>query len=62
VIRAITGFHLDDDGDWVAEMSCHHNRHVRHQPPFKEAPWVLTPEGRSAHIGSPIECSLCDRA
>jgi tellurite methyltransferase len=62
VIRAITGFHLDEHGDWVAEMSCDHNRHVRHQPPFKEAPWVLSAEGRASRIGSPIECPLCDPA
>ncbi len=60
--RSITGFHQDDDGDWVAEMSCFHNRHIRHQPPVKNAQWVLSEEGREAHIGAPIECPLCDRA
>lgn len=62
MIRSITGFHQDDQGDWAAEMSCFHNRHIRHQPPFREAAWVLEPEGRDAHVGSPIECPLCDRA
>jgi tellurite methyltransferase len=62
VIRSITGFHVDDEGDWVAEMSCFHNRHIRHQPPFREAAWVMEDEGRKARLGSPIECPLCDRA
>lgn len=62
MIRSIKDFRLDDEGDWVAEMSCFHSRHIRHQPPFREAAWVLEPEGRKAHLGSPIECPLCDRA
>lgn len=62
MIRAIVGFHTDDAGEWVAELSCHHGQHVRHQPPFQERPWVLEAAGRAGHIGSPIECTLCDRA
>ena len=62
MIRAIERFHLDEHGDWVAELSCLHAQHVRHQPPFQERPWVETEHGRSARIGSDIECPLCDRA
>jgi tellurite methyltransferase len=62
VIRTITGFHLDDEGDWVAELSCLHNQHVRHRPPFQVRSWVLDEAGREARIGTDIECSLCDRA
>jgi tellurite methyltransferase len=62
VLRRIIDFHLDAEGDWVAEMSCYHNRHIRHDPPFKEAAWVLDPAGRDAHVGSNLECPLCDRA
>jgi len=62
VIRSIVGFHQDGDGDWVAELSCHHRQHVRHRPPFQERPWVLDPIGRAAQVGSPIPCPLCDRA
>jgi len=58
--RTITGYHQDELGDWVAELSCGHNQHVRHNPPFRTAPWVLTPEGRAAHMGTPIDCPLCD--
>ena len=61
MIRTVEGFHPDDDGDWVAELSCLHNQHVRHEPPFQERPWVLTAAGRAERIGTPIECPLCDR-
>lgn len=60
--RAIVGFHRDDAGDWVAELSCLHAQHVRHQPPFRLAPWVLDDAERAARVGSPLECPLCDRA
>jgi len=62
VERTITGFHHDDAGDWVAELSCGHNQHVRHEPPFRLRAWVLENEGRTARLGTPIDCSLCDRA
>lgn len=61
MIRRIDGFHEDDEGDWVAELSCLHNQHVRHQPPFLERAWVTSEAGRSERLGSPIECPLCDR-
>jgi tellurite resistance-related uncharacterized protein len=61
VERAITGFHLDDEGDWVAELSCGHNQHVRHRPPFQVREWVIDPAGRAGRIGTLLECPLCDR-
>lgn len=60
--RPITGFHQDAEGDWVAELSCGHNQHVRHRPPFQERSWVLTPGGRDRRVGTPLSCPLCDRA
>jgi tellurite resistance-related uncharacterized protein len=60
--RHITGFHRDDEGDWVAELDCLHTQHVRHHPPFQERPWVLTEAGRAERLGSELECPLCDRA
>jgi tellurite resistance-related uncharacterized protein len=60
--RAIVGFHQDEAGDWVAELSCLHNQHVRHQPPFQERPWVLDESQRAAQIGAALNCPLCDRA
>ncbi|MGE3447780.1 MAG: DUF3565 domain-containing protein [Microbacteriaceae bacterium] len=61
MIRAIDRFHADDQGDWVAELSCLHNQHVRHNPPFQERPWVTTETGRAERIGAPLDCPLCDR-
>jgi tellurite resistance-related uncharacterized protein len=62
VQRAIVGFHQDDEGDWVAELSCLHNQHLRHRPPFQERSWVLDESERAARIGAGLECPLCDRA
>ena len=60
--RTIEGFHQDEDGDWVAELSCLHGQHIRHRPPFQERAWVETATGRAERVGSPIDCPLCDRA
>jgi tellurite methyltransferase len=62
VRRLIEGFHRDEDGDWVAELSCLHGQHVRHRPPFQDRAWVLTEAGRAGRLGGPIDCPLCDRA
>ncbi len=56
------GFHLDDEGDWVAELECGHGQHVRHRPPFQMLPWVVDEEGRRGRMGAPLDCPLCDRA
>ncbi|HLF40975.1 MAG TPA: DUF3565 domain-containing protein, partial [Acidimicrobiia bacterium] len=62
MIRTITGFHQDEEGDWVAELSCLHNQHVRHRPPFFDRPWAEAESGRAGAVGADIECPLCDRA
>jgi tellurite methyltransferase len=62
VLRDIVGFHQDEAGDWVAELSCLHSQHLRHRPPFQDRPWVLDPAQRAASVGTYIECPLCDRA
>jgi hypothetical protein len=60
--QPITGFHQDDRGDWVAELACGHNQHVRHTPPWQVRPWVLTEEGRLTRLGEMLNCVLCDEA
>ena len=60
--RRITGFHPDEQGDWVAELDCLHGQHVRHRPPLWPRPWVADPEGRAARVGTSLDCPLCDRA
>jgi len=62
VERAITGYHRDGDGDWIAELSCGHGQHVRHRPPFQLRPWVLSGEGRTTRLGVTLDCLRCDRA
>ena len=58
--QKIVGFHQDDVGDWVADLVCGHTQHVRHDPPFSNRPWVLTPEGRQRFLGFELNCKLCD--
>ena len=58
--RAITGFHRDAEEHWVAELSCGHGQHVRHDPPLSERPWVLSEAGRAGRIGETLDCRRCD--
>lgn len=55
------GFHQDTRGDWVAQLDCGHRQHVRHRPPFQVRPWVNEEPGRASHLGTGIDCPLCDR-
>ena len=58
--REITGYHQDEKDDWVAHLACGHQRHVRHDPPWMNRPWVTTPEGRERFLGHSIDCGTCD--
>jgi hypothetical protein len=60
VPRKIVGFHVDDVGDWVADLECGHTQHVRHDPPWQNRPWVVTPEGRARFLGVELRCVVCD--
>ncbi len=60
--RRIVGFTQDDAGDWIAQLDCFHSQHVRHNPPFRSAPWVLEDKARSSRIGTALDCPLCERA
>ena len=59
VPRRIVGYHLDEVGDWVAELECGHGQHVRHDPPWQLRPWVTTEAGRAEHLGTTLECVKC---
>jgi hypothetical protein len=58
--RRIVGYHMDDKGDWVAELECRHNQHVRHNPPWVNRPWVATEAGRHAMLDYQLNCKDCD--
>ena len=58
--RRIVGFHQDAEDHWVAELDCGHNQHVRHDPPWMNRPWVITPEGRASRLGITLNCVKCD--
>ena len=60
--QPIVGFHLDDAQDWVAELACGHNQHVRHNPPWFMRPWTQTQQGRDSALGSFLECRKCDQS
>src|ERR1700687_4202713 len=46
--------------DWVAELECGHNQHVRHNPPWSNRPWVVTPQGCLERIGHELACRACE--
>lgn len=58
----MTGFRQDDMGDWVAQLSCLHSQHLRHDPPFRETAWVLDETSRRERVGQALDCPRCDRA
>jgi len=62
VPQPIVGFHLDDEGHWVAELACGHAQHTRHDPPWQSRPWVTTSEGRESRIGAMLDCVQCSQA
>lgn len=60
--QRIIGFHLDEHGDWVADLECGHSQHVRHNPPWQNRPWVMTDTGRRSRLGMVLECVDCGAA
>ncbi len=60
--RKIIGFHQDEQHQWVADLECGHQQHVRHDPPLTRRTWVLTPMGRKSRIGVKLDCKKCDES
>lgn len=56
---ATVSFERETDGVFIAHLACGHRQHIRHNPPFQEAAWVATEEGRQAHLGMRLPCPLC---
>jgi hypothetical protein len=59
-VSKITAFHQDEEGHWVAELSCGHQQHMRHDPPWQNREWVTSAEGREKFIDAEIPCKQCD--
>lgn len=57
--QPITGYRQDDEGHWVAQLSCGHNQHVRHDPPLVRRDWVRSEEGRRSMISFELACKKC---
>jgi len=62
MLRQIRGFHQDEDGVWIAELSCGHGQHVRHTPPWQNRAWVVDAAQREAKIGAELDCVHCNMA
>ena len=58
--RKITSYAKDEVDDWVARLDCSHSQHVRHRPPFINRPWTEDEAGRTAMLGSELDCIRCD--
>ncbi|MDP2561215.1 DUF3565 domain-containing protein [Psychrobium sp. 1_MG-2023] len=58
--QAIVGYHRDELNAWVAKLSCGHNQHVRHNPPWVSRPWVTSSQGRDNMLGYELNCVKCD--
>ena len=59
-MEKITGFHLNEDNHWVANLSCGQTQHVRHNPPWYQREWVLSDSGRNDFIGFELEYKSCN--
>ena len=57
--RKIVRFYQSEHNEWIAELECGHTKHVRHNPPWRLRPWILTPEGRESMIGTRVPCPHC---
>jgi hypothetical protein len=58
--QPIAAYHKDEENDWVAELSCGHFQHVRHNPPLNNRPWMDSQEGRDSMLGQVLNCKKCD--
>ncbi|WP_152987225.1 DUF3565 domain-containing protein [Pseudomonas sp. TTU2014-080ASC] len=52
-------FRQDEEGHWVAVLSCGHTQHLRHQPPWQNRAWVLDETHRKARLGEVFNCGWC---
>lgn len=58
--QKIAGYLKDMENHWVAKLECGHVQHVRHNPPWQTREWATTEAGRESHLGSELNCVVCD--
>ncbi|WP_122582180.1 DUF3565 domain-containing protein [Pseudomonas viridiflava] len=58
----VIDFRQNEEGHWVAMLSCGHTQHLRHQPPWQSRAWVLDPAKRQQKIGQGFHCGWCAKA
>jgi hypothetical protein len=58
-VSRVSGFHQDERGHWVVELTCGHTQHLRHQPPWQARPWVLEAAEREQRISQTFACGWC---
>lgn len=59
--QPIQSYCLDEENHWVARLSCGHNQHVRHNPPWSNRQWVTEEKSRAQMIGFELDCKKCDQ-
>jgi hypothetical protein len=61
VKQRILSFKQDETKDWYVELACGHTRHMRHNPPWVNRPWVEIVEKREQYLGSQLDCQKCEQ-
>ena len=59
--RRVISFRQDEANDWYVELSCGHTRHMRHNPPWFNRPWVEIAEKREQFLGTQLDCRECEQ-
>jgi hypothetical protein len=59
VPRRIRDFHRTPDLRWIADLTCGHSMPIVVAVAPYGKPWVETPEGRAARIGTLCDCWRC---
>jgi hypothetical protein len=59
--QKIIDFGQDEVNDWYAVLACGHTRHVRHNPPWFNRPWVENAASRERCLGAELDCLKCEQ-
>lgn len=59
--RRILDFRPNGPRGWLVELDCGHQALLRADPDHGQWAWLLTPEGRCAHVGCLLPCAACGR-